>query len=117
MAARRIELDFLLSGVQATAAELVELCRVIRLRRSVYQQTRQRLAEANLKTGTMLLLDVLTAQDLLEAARLRYGNAVTHYNQSQVNLLAALGILDPGSFSHMDSPAARQGKMPDGEAN
>jgi outer membrane protein TolC len=53
-----------------------------------------RLAEANLKTGTLLLLDVLQAQDALDVARLRYASAVTHYNQSQVNLLAALGLLE-----------------------
>jgi outer membrane protein TolC len=58
-----------------------------------------RLAQANLKTGTMLLLDVLGAQDELDTARLRHAQAVAHYNQSQVNLLAALGLLDQQSFS------------------
>jgi outer membrane protein TolC len=52
-----------------------------------------RLAQANLKQGTMLLVDVLQAEDLLDSARLRYADAVLHYNQSQINLLAALGLL------------------------
>jgi outer membrane protein TolC len=52
-----------------------------------------RLAQANLKQGTMLLVDVLQSEDLLNSARLRYADAVLHYNQSQVNLLAALGLL------------------------
>ena len=56
-----------------------------------------RLAQANLNAGTMLLLDVLQAQDELDAARLRYAQAVVRYNQSQINLLAALGLLDAES--------------------
>ncbi len=53
-----------------------------------------RLAQANLKQGTMLLVDVLRAEDLLDSARLRYADAVLRYNQCQVSLLAALGLLD-----------------------
>jgi outer membrane protein TolC len=53
-----------------------------------------RLAQANLRAGTMLAVDVLQAQDAVDQARLRYVDAVVHYNQAQVNLLAALGILD-----------------------
>jgi outer membrane protein TolC len=52
-----------------------------------------RLAESNLKAGTMLLLDVLQAEDEVNAARLRYANAVVRYNQSQANLLSALGLM------------------------
>lgn len=58
-----------------------------------------RLAQANLKQGTMLLVDVLNAEDLLESARLRYADAVLHYNQSQINLLAALGLLNDRAFA------------------
>jgi outer membrane protein TolC len=54
-----------------------------------------RLTQANLQAGTSLLVDVLQAQNAEEDARLRYVAAVVHYNQSQVNLLAALGLLDP----------------------
>lgn len=53
-----------------------------------------RLTQANLKAGTALLLDVLQAESAAEDARLRYVTAVVRYNQSQVNLLAALGLLD-----------------------
>ena len=42
----------------------------------------------------MLLLDVLQAEDELDNARLRYAQAVARYNQSQVRLLASLGLLD-----------------------
>jgi outer membrane protein TolC len=51
-----------------------------------------RLAQANLKAGTMLTVDVLQAQDAAEKARLHYAAAVIHFNQSQVNLAAALGL-------------------------
>ena len=54
-----------------------------------------RLTQANLEAGTALLVDVLQAQNAEEDARLRYVAAVVHYNQSQVNLLAALGLLEP----------------------
>jgi outer membrane protein TolC len=53
-----------------------------------------RLAQANLKSGTMLLLDVLQAQNEVDAGRLRYADAVVRYNQAQINLLGALGLLD-----------------------
>ncbi|MFI5377719.1 MAG: TolC family protein [Tepidisphaerales bacterium] len=53
-----------------------------------------RLAQANLQAGTMLTLDVLQAQLAVDDARLRYADAVVHYNQSQVNLLGAVGALD-----------------------
>ncbi len=57
-----------------------------------------RLGEANLRAGTMTTLDVLQAQDAATQARLRYAEAVVRYNQSQVNLLAALGLLDDASL-------------------
>jgi OMF family outer membrane factor len=53
-----------------------------------------RLAQANLNAGTMLLLDVLQAEDEVDNARFRYAQAVVRYNQHQVNLLAALGLMD-----------------------
>jgi len=52
-----------------------------------------RLSEANLRAGAMTTLDVLQAQDAATQARLRYARAVVGYNQAQVNLLAALGLL------------------------
>ena len=47
----------------------------------------------------MTTLDVLQAQDAATQARLRYAAAVVRYNQSQVNLLAALGLLDEGTLT------------------
>ena len=57
-----------------------------------------RLAQTNLKSGTMLLIDVLQAQNELDAARLRYADAVIRYNQSQITLLAALGLLEDATL-------------------
>ena len=57
-----------------------------------------RLGEANLRAGTMTTLDVLQAQDAATQARLRYAEAVVRFNQSQVNLLAALGLLDEATL-------------------
>ena len=53
-----------------------------------------RLAQANLQAGTQLTIDVLQVQDEVDRARLRYVDAVVHYNQAQVSLLAALGMFD-----------------------
>jgi outer membrane protein TolC len=53
-----------------------------------------RLARENLKAGNALVDDVLLAEDALNNARQHYTAAVVSYDQSQVNLLAALGILD-----------------------
>lgn len=57
-----------------------------------------RLSEANLRVGTMTTLDVLQAQDAATQARLRYARAVVSYNQAQVNLLAALGLISEDIF-------------------
>jgi len=56
-----------------------------------------RLTQTNLQAGTMTTLDVLQAQDAATQARVRFADAVTRYNQAQVRLLAALGLL--GDFS------------------
>lgn len=53
-----------------------------------------RLTEVNLRAGTMQTLDVLQAQDAVAQARLSFAEAVVRYNQSEVNLLAALGLLN-----------------------
>ena len=57
-----------------------------------------RLTEANLQAGTMTLLDVLQAQDAATQARLRHAEAVVRFNQSQIDLLAALGLLDAAAL-------------------
>jgi outer membrane protein TolC len=53
-----------------------------------------RLSQANLQAGTMTTLDVLQAQDAVNQARLRHAEAVVRYNQAQINLAAALGLLN-----------------------
>jgi outer membrane protein TolC len=53
-----------------------------------------RLVQANFETGAMTMLDVLQSQDAHALARLRYAEVVVQYNISQVNLLAALGLID-----------------------
>jgi outer membrane protein TolC len=53
------------------------------------------LVQKNLKTGTMLTIDVLQSQAAADHARLQYVDAVVHYNQSQIDLLASLGLLTP----------------------
>ncbi len=57
-----------------------------------------RLIEANLQAGTMTTLDVLQAQDAATQARLRHAEAVVHYNQSQIELLAAIGLIDENAL-------------------
>jgi outer membrane protein TolC len=47
-------------------------------------------AAANAK----IALDVLVAQDAAFRARLNYATAIVRYNQAEVNLLAALGLID-----------------------
>lgn len=56
------------------------------------------LTRANLVAGTMTTLDVLHAQTVLAQARFRYSTAVLRYNQAEVNLLAAAGVLDSRSL-------------------
>jgi outer membrane protein TolC len=52
-----------------------------------------RLTKENLKAGTGLTIDVLQAVDTADQAQLRYATAMVRYNQSQINLLAALGLV------------------------
>jgi outer membrane protein TolC len=54
------------------------------------------------------LLDVLQAEDELDSARLRYAQAVAHYNQSQVRLLASLGLLKADTFTPATTRPAAQ---------
>lgn len=53
-----------------------------------------RLAQASQKAGTSLLLETLQAQQELDAARVALAAAAVHYDQAQVDLLAAVGLLD-----------------------
>jgi len=65
-----------------------------------------RLTQNNFKAGTALTVDVLQAQDAADQAHVRYATAVVRYNQSQVNLLAMLGILDDQSIRNDQKSAA-----------
>lgn len=58
-----------------------------------------RLARANLQAGTMRSLDVMHVESSLAQARLHYAAAVSRYNQAQVSLLAALGLLRAESLT------------------
>lgn len=50
------------------------------------------------RVGKAILLDVLEAQSLLAEARLRYARSVVAYNQSQIRILAAMGLLDAAAL-------------------
>ena len=52
-----------------------------------------RLARANLEAGAMTVLDVLHDESRLAQARLGYAEVVVGFNQAQIELLAALGVL------------------------
>jgi outer membrane protein TolC len=64
-----------------------------------------RVTQENFQTGTGLFLDVLQAQEAVNSARLRHASAVTNYDKSQVNLLAALGLLDQANLDVAPSAA------------
>jgi outer membrane protein TolC len=57
-----------------------------------------RLTQQNLKAGTGLTVDVLQAEDAADKARYRYATAIVRYNQSEVDLLDALGLIDQTSL-------------------
>lgn len=61
-----------------------------------------RLSQANRQIGTMTTLDVLQAQDAVTRARLRYIQAVVGYNQAQINMLSAIGLLSGKSLGYTD---------------
>ncbi len=58
-----------------------------------------RLTQASLQAGAMTTLDVLQAQDAVAQARLRYAEAVVRFNQAEIDLLAALGLLDADALT------------------
>jgi outer membrane protein TolC len=57
-----------------------------------------RLVEAGLAAGTATTLDVLEAGTAVAEGRLRRARAVVGYDQAQVDLLAAVGLLDERSL-------------------
>jgi outer membrane protein len=75
-----------------------------------------RLTQANLKSGTGLTVDVLQAEDAADQARYRHATAIVRYNQSEVNLLASLGLIDQTSFFPFAAagPPTAEGSPPPG---
>ena len=71
-----------------------------------------RLTRKNLETGTGLIIDVLVAQDAADQARLHYVTAVARYNQAEINLLAALGLIDQLSVVGQSTPSGGGGAQP-----
>jgi multidrug efflux system outer membrane protein len=70
-----------------------------------------RLTRENLKVGTGLIVDVLLAEDTADQARLHYATAVISYNQAQINLLAALGLIDPANVEGKPTAAPTLGSQ------
>lgn len=77
-----------------------------------------RLTQEDLKAGTGLTIDVLQAERAADRARLRYATALVRYNQSQINLLAALGLIDEANVEgRLTAAPALDGPMePSGAA-
>lgn len=74
----------------ATSAQLIPLAQ----KQVRSTQEALRVTQQNFENGVGLFLDVLQAEDAVDQARLNNANAITSYNQAQVNLLAALGLID-----------------------
>jgi outer membrane protein TolC len=70
-----------------------------------------RITRENFEVGTALFLDLLQAQDALNQARLNYATAITSYNQSQVNLLAALGLIDQTNVAAASPKMSQASKL------
>jgi outer membrane protein TolC len=85
-----------------TAAKLIPIAR----QQVAAAEEALRLAQYNFRVGTMLTLDVLQAQAAAERARLRYANAMVRYNQSEVNLLSALGLVEGENVAIVPAVAA-----------
>jgi len=63
------------------------------------------LTQQDLRTGTGLTIDVLQAENAAEKARLRRATAMVRYNQAQINLLAALGLIDQTNLENQPAAA------------
>lgn len=62
-----------------------------------------RLAQVAFSAGASTTLDVLQAQDAVAQARLRHAEALVRFNQSQVDLLAAIGLLNEDTLDLQSS--------------
>lgn len=98
----------IVSAQQASRAnyELIDLAR----RQVQSAEEALRLTQANLNAGTMTTLDVLQAQDALSQARIRFADAVVRYNQSQIHLLAAVGLLTGFTDAPVSEESSSNGK-------
>ncbi|HEY8749136.1 MAG TPA: TolC family protein [Tepidisphaeraceae bacterium] len=99
------QLDLTRSAVVSAQQNSAANAKLIPIARQQFEAAQEalRLTQANLQAGTALLVDVLLAENAAADARLRYVSAVIHYDQSQVNLLAAVGLLDETSESLGDA--------------
>jgi outer membrane protein TolC len=95
------QLDLVLAAVVSAQQNSATNARLIPTARQQLDSAQEalRLTQANLQAGTALVIDVLLAENAVDDARLRYVTAVIHYNQSQVNLLAALGLIEEKSLA------------------
>jgi outer membrane protein len=89
----------------ATNAQLIPLAQ----KQVKSTQEALRVTQENFENGVGLFLDVLQAEDAVDQARLNHANAITGYNQAQVNLLAALGLIDQANVGwHSRQKAAKR---------
>jgi outer membrane protein TolC len=77
-----------------TAAKLIPIA----VQQVNFAEEALRLTQENLKSDTGLSVHVLQAEAAADQARYRYATAIVRYNQSEVNLLAALGLIDRTSL-------------------
>jgi outer membrane protein TolC len=91
----------------ATSARLIPIA----LQQVTAAQEALRITQENFAVGTGLFLDLLQAQDAVNQARLNHANAITSYNQSQVNLLAALGLIDQANVAAASPPPTPASKL------
>jgi outer membrane protein TolC len=94
-------------SAQQLAIANAKLIPIAQQQREAAEET-LRLVQQNLRAGTMLSLESLAAQSEVEVARLRHATALVQYNQSQLNLLAALGLLDSPKLLPKAEPATTQ---------
>jgi len=90
-------------ALERARAEVVAAAQAGAMQAKLMQESRRqveaaeealRLSQANLDAGTMTTLDVLQSQDAATKARLHYAESVIGFNQAQVELLTALGLME-----------------------
>jgi outer membrane protein TolC len=63
------------------------------------------LSQAGLQAGTTLLLETIQAEQEVASASVSMAAAVVHYDQAQVDLLSAVGLLDEGALVPQAPPS------------